>query len=124
MLSARQYKKLPHSERRMNLAEDAATVRRLDEILKAENPCAITVKDGKATCRAGTPCCWGCKHLGAAGCTVNSVACKFFFCETAWAHLSEPIRSELRQLGNGYHGELRARHDGMKLNISKPPFVW
>lgn len=102
---------------------DQKAVWRLDEILAKENPCAIKVKDGKATCRAGTPCCQGCRHLGAKGCTVNSVACKFYFCDTAWAALSKEAQDEIKKLGAGYRGILRNRFDGFIL-ASKPPLVW
>ena len=95
-------------------------VERLEQILRQENPCNIKVKDGKASCRDGTPCCNGCRHLGVKGCQVFSVACKFYFCPTAWGSLSEEIKSELESLGKSFKGPLRHRYDGPKLDLTAP----
>ena len=53
------------------------------QILDYYNPCDW--RDGKCR-RMRSPggdkgCCAGCEHLGAEGCTVNSLACKLWLCE-------------------------------------------
>ena len=88
---------------------------RLDAILKEHNPCGIEVVGGRAVCRDGTPCCGGCRHLTNSGCGVNSVACKFFFCPTAWAFLPATVQEELRELGRQWEGPMRYRFSGPDL---------
>lgn len=51
------------------------------QVLDQYNPCNIS-SDGKS-CTGGTPCCGGCEHLGLRGCTVQSLACKFWLCSYA-----------------------------------------
>ncbi len=102
---------------------NAPIVARLEEILRDVNPCQIKVVGGKATCYAGTPCCRGCQFLTASGCSVNSIACKFYFCPSVWKTIPESIRKELVELGQKYTGELRLRHTGFKIPM-KPPFVY
>ena len=95
---------------------DIAIEKRLDELLKEHNPCNIQTAGGTVTCRGGTPCCHNCKLLGAKGCTVNSIACKFYFCKTAWAAIPADAQREIFSLGQQFKGTLRARFDGGRLN--------
>jgi len=95
--------------------DNAKIEQRLDAILKEHNPCKIQVISGRATCSEGTPCCNGCRHLTAGGCGVNSVACKFFFCHTAWTLLPVSVQDELRELGRQWVGPMRHRFDGQDL---------
>lgn len=106
-----------------DLKTNQMVVERLEQILKQENPCNIKVKGGVASCRDGIPCCGGCRHLSAGGCQVVSVACKFYFCPTAWESLTEAARTELEALGKAFKGPLKHRYSGPKLNM-KPPFVY
>ena len=97
---------------------DVAILTRLRVILKEQNPCRIEVDatTGNARCcgvhNGFKPCCTGCRHLGAGGCMVSSVACQFYFCQSAWRNLSAALQEEVRGLLEAYRGELRLRHDG------------
>lgn len=53
------------------------------ELIARHNPCQLREENGEIRCRDGYPCCSGCRHLGPSGCTVQSIACKFFLCSTA-----------------------------------------
>ncbi len=50
-------------------------------LLKAENPCNIREENGKMVCNGHlVSCCYGCKHLGPKGCTVEALSCKLWLC--------------------------------------------
>jgi hypothetical protein len=69
--------------------------RRGQAILDKYNPCNISA-DGK-TCNGGHPCCGGCRHLGATGCTVEALYCKLWLCGEA-AHKFPECHKELTDL--------------------------
>jgi len=98
------------------------------QLIKEENPCNIQTVDGTVTCACGTPCCKGCNHLTPSGCSVKSVACKFYFCHTAWARCSNALKDNIRSLGRlaAQSGvEPRFRYDGKRNRRSlRTPFVW
>lgn len=99
-------------------------IKRLQLILDAENPCnIITDSDGTVHCREDQPCCNHCSKITKHGCINIPSACKFYFCPTAWAFLSENARVEIQSLGQEFVGDLRLRGDRQKLN-EKPPFIW
>lgn len=77
-----------------------------DAILKKYNPCQISA-DGKS-CTGGEPCCDGCSHLKATGCTVMALGCKVWLCVTASTRYPE-CYNELKILA------VKAIKDGIPL---------
>lgn len=52
-----------------------------DRLLKDANPCNIRIENNKKVCNGDlASCCFGCKHLGPDGCTVEALACKLWLC--------------------------------------------
>lgn len=93
----------------MNQAE---IIPALDKFLSKHNPCRIREEGGKNVCNGGTPCCHGCKFLGKLGCTVQSIACKFYVCDIAWGLMTQGAQEEMRNILEDYDGPLYFRHDG------------
>lgn len=86
---------------------------RLARITKRFDPCQLRMVAGKMTCkRPSGPCCQGCAHLGAGGCSVISPACRFWFCEKALRELPSTVRAAIRLLRLSYDGDLLWRYDG------------
>ena len=99
-------------------------LKQLQVILDAENPCNITIDAiGFSHCRDGKPCCTGCPLLTNTGCSNVPAECKFYFCPTAWASLTQKAKDELTQLGKDFVGILRFRGYRHKI-FDRPPFVW
>lgn len=96
----------------------------LQTILDTHNPCDIKVIDSKATCRDGDPCCSGCPLLTSKGCSTVSPACKFYFCPTAWASLTETVQNKIIALGKEYKGLLYQRMSKDITPLVNPPFQW
>lgn len=79
-----------------------------DAVLKRHNPCQIRKEaDGTFSCedsrthpagsRGSQLCCGGCEHLGPQGCTVKSLACKVWTCQTL-KDAKHPVVQELYQI--------------------------
>ena len=100
---------------------NATILSRINSILAEYKPCRIEVDraSGQARCcgvaNGYRPCCTGCRHLGARGCTVDSIACKFYFCKWAWDNLPVVIQEEVRELLLSYEGYMKERFDGWEL---------
>jgi hypothetical protein len=93
-------------------------------LAEAHNICNIKVKNGKATCNDGTPCCVGCSHLSESGCTVEAHGCRFWFCDTAFGLLPFEAQWELYTLLLMYEGQLYFRHDGYPIDTTFFGYEW
>lgn len=121
---------------------------KIQEFLAKHNPCGFHKVDGVVKCEGKhnnyTPCCHGCRHLGANGCGLSRPnMCRMFLCPSAWRRLSNDQQSTFTALCQAYSGPLYFResansaaripekkrgwgyvHTGGDYSHRKPPFVW
>lgn len=102
------------------------------EVLAKYNPCQIRQEpDGSISCvdtranshRDSTLCCTGCQHLRASGCSVKSLACRFWLCtEVKFTPAGKDAADELLKLDQEAH-RLHVKHDfraSRASNLSSP----
>ncbi|MFH1873610.1 MAG: hypothetical protein ABH859_00275 [Pseudomonadota bacterium] len=90
--------------------------KRADAIHKKYNPCQVKKRKDDLTCVAGRDghsyctndlhesfsCCANCRYLGEAGCSVEAIRCKFWFCGYLYEHdlLDPEAKKELEAIVN------------------------
>ncbi len=88
--------------------------KRLDELHKKHDPCQVKKRKNVLTCIAGRDgqsyctdnlhesfsCCTGCRYLGEAGCTVEALRCKLWFCGYLYEHdfLDPAVKKEMESV--------------------------